>query len=90
MQKESPMLVMGYSDRNYSEQTVIRLQRKVLGDKEIYDLRLWGRTKEGKLYPRFAKGVSLNALGWSYAFEMFKENGWPILSTTNKKLEGQA
>lgn len=78
-----------YVDAGINSGTVLRLARKMFGRDEVLDLRLWRRTKDGKLYPS-RRGLCMKTEFWPYAFELFAKLGVSLERTTNKKLEGQA
>lgn len=61
-------------DAELSEKTVIRVSVKVFDGVQFFDLRLWGRTKDGKLYPK-RSGICMRSTFWQVALKLFSDNG---------------
>lgn len=54
--------------------TVIRICRKVFGDDEVIDCRLWYRNKlTNEYYPRRAQGICLKLKSWRSVLRVFKD-----------------
>ena len=67
-------VLIGQFDVSLTDSTVIRLSQKVFGMDEVLDLRLWGRSKTGNLYPRKGQGLCMKTKNWIPALKLFTDN----------------
>lgn len=94
--REKWALPLSTYEKDVSSTTVLRLAVKAFAGEEFIDLRLWGRSKSDKLYPK-RNGICMRLSLWETALKLFSDNNVlrvraidePSLSTPNKPLEIQ-
>ena len=61
-------------DAELTSLTVLRVSRKVFDGHPTVDLRLWGRNKDGNLYPKRGRGLCMLTKNWETALDILRKH----------------
>lgn len=61
------------------DNSVMRICKKLFGEHEVIDMRLWVQGRPGNWYPKQGQGICMKVEGWKYCKEFIIEKLLPML-----------